>query len=125
MEKRPDAPNQIQYHHRVYNKEVRGKMYAELVQVGFENPTGYNQGDKIIISGRTEERCESKEVMDFFNRKRGHVVLFVQDPPTDVSVGGNGGFIWIESTEGMNDMGLPTEHTADYAYAVRQDRSEL
>ena len=122
--KNPERPNKIQYTF-VTTDPDSGKA---MIQVGFENPCGYAVGDVIFITGRSERRAGSQEAAEFLNRKQGHKVTLVKDNKDNVSIGGNGGYIWIEAMEGRskNDFegGNPNSHTADQARATR-GRSEL
>merc|ERR1712146_617118 len=122
--KNPDRPNKIQYTLPTKDEDS-GK---EVIQIGFENPCGYAVGDVIYITGRSKRRAGSQAAADFLNRKEGHKVLLVKDNKDNVSIGGNGGYIWIESMEnrGQADFvaGNPNEHTADKGRATRF-RTEL
>lgn len=115
----PDKPNKIQYHHRLFKQEIGHKIYKEVVQIGFENPTGYIVGQKIRITGRSNRRAGSPEAAEYLNREKGHEVLYVSDPEDDISIGGNGGFIWIKALRGLPsdsfESGNDNEHTADGA----------
>eukprot|EP00505_MAST-04D_sp_SCG-Rhode-Island_P004899 Stramenopile-MAST_4_protein_4899 len=100
-------------------REIGHKIYKEVVQIGFENPTGYIVGQKIRITGRSNRRAGSPEAAEYLNREKGHEVLYVSDPEDDISIGGNGGFIWIKALRGLPsdsfESGNDNEHTADGA----------
>jgi hypothetical protein len=116
-------PNKIQYTRPLYNQNIGGKDYDVVIEIGFHLPPAYNVGDKIRIKDRSARRAGSEEAADFLNRESGHIVLAVDAKKS--TVGGNGGWIKIESMEGAgkDDFigGGANEHTADGAHGYKYD----
>ena len=77
-----------------------GKDYPEAIEIGFYLPPGYKVGEKIRIKGRSARRAGSEEAADFLNRESGHTILDVQANKNNI--GGNGGWVVIESMEGSS-----------------------
>ena len=112
----PSASNRMQYHTHKGAQEIGSKEYEHVCEIGMANPTGFKVGDTIVIKGRTDARTGTEESSEFFNRQKGHKVLFVEDYKYNDD--GNGGRVWIEghpTTVEHHKGGTKNGHTFDGA----------
>jgi hypothetical protein len=123
IEPNESIPNKIQYTRPLRNQNYGGKDYDNVIEIGFYLPPAYNVGDKVRIKDRSARRAGSKEAADFLNRESGHVVLAVHANKN--YIGGNGGWIIIESMDGAgkDDFvgGGTNEHTFDGAHGYKHE----